>query len=100
MVRKKTNKPKEKESDKHLQEVNQEMYRHNLELAVINKTLSLLKKLYQISLQTLDPVSLSKKVSETVRTNLNMELVHIYLFDEKKRFTKYPGFFNFRKTKK
>lgn len=92
MVRKKTNKPKEKESDKHLQEVNQEMYRHNLELAVINKTLSLLKKLYQISLQTLDPVSLSKKVSETVRTNLNMELVHIYLFDEKKDSLNTLGF--------
>ena len=44
--------------DAHLQEINQEIYKRNLELAVVNKTLSLLRKRYQISLLTLDPAAL------------------------------------------
>ena len=71
------------ENDAHLQEVNQEIYKRNLELAIVNKTLSLLRKLYQISLLTLDPVSLSHKVSETVRVDLNMEVVGVFAYDEK-----------------
>jgi signal transduction histidine kinase len=70
-------------TDGHLQEVNEEIYKHNLELAVVNKTLSLLRKLYQISLLTLDPVSLSEKISGTIRSDLNMEFVGIFAFDEK-----------------
>jgi signal transduction histidine kinase len=67
-----------------LQELNQQIYKHSLELAVVNKTLSLLRKLYQISLLSLDPASLSEKVSETVRVDLNMELVGVFLYDEEK----------------
>ncbi len=63
-----------------LQELNEQIYRHSLELAVVNKTLSLLRKLYQISLLSLDPASISEKVSETVRVDLNMELVGVYLY--------------------
>lgn len=72
------------ESDAHLQEVNQEIYKRNLGLATLNKTLSLLRKLYQISLLTLDPASLSTKVSETIRVDLNMEVVGVFLYNEKK----------------
>jgi signal transduction histidine kinase len=72
-----------KSTDSHLLQINQEIYKRNLELSVVNKTLSLLKKLYQISLLTLDPASLSIKISEAVRNDLNMEVVGIYLFDEK-----------------
>jgi signal transduction histidine kinase len=61
----------------HLQQVNQEIYRRNIELAIVNKTLSLLRKLYQISLLTLDPAMLSEKISETVRIDLNLELVGV-----------------------
>lgn len=66
-----------------MQEINQEIYRHSLELAIVNKTLSLLRKLYQISLLTLDPTQLSEKISDTVRVDLNMEVVGIFLYEEK-----------------
>lgn len=65
----------------HLQELNEQIYEHSHELAAINKTLSLLRKLYQISLQSLDLKSLSAKVSETIRTDLNMEVVGIFHYD-------------------
>lgn len=67
----------------HLQEINQEIYKRNLELAVVNKTLSLLRKLYQISLLALDPASLSEKISNTVQEDLNMEMVGIFLYHAK-----------------
>ncbi len=70
-------------NDGHLQEINEEIYKRNLELAIVNKTLSLLRKLYQISLLTLDPPSLSEKISETVRVDLNMEAVGVMHFDDK-----------------
>jgi signal transduction histidine kinase len=74
--------PTEDGNSANLQELNQEIYKHSLELAVVNKTLSLLRKLYQISLLSLDPASLSEKVSDTIRVDLNMETVGIYLFEE------------------
>ncbi len=70
-------------SGSNLQEINQEIYKHSLELAAVNKTLSLLRKLYQISLLSLDPASISEKVSETVRVDLNMEVVGVFLFEKK-----------------
>jgi signal transduction histidine kinase len=73
----------EEQNSAHLQEINEEIYKRNLELAVVNKTLSLLRKLYQISLLSLDPASISEKISETVRVDLNMEVVGIFLYDEK-----------------
>lgn len=69
-------------NDENLQQINQEIYKHNLELAIVNKTLSLLRKLYQISLLTLDPISLSEKMSDVVRIDLNMETVGIFSFDK------------------
>lgn len=68
----------------HLQEVNEEIYKRNLELAVVNKTLSLLRKLYQISLLSLDPAAISEKISETVRVDLNMEVVGVFLYEKEK----------------
>jgi signal transduction histidine kinase len=65
-----------------LQTVNEEIYKRNLELAVVNKTLSLLRKLYQISILTLAPAELSEKVSDVVRTDLNFEMVGIFIFDK------------------
>ena len=69
-------------NDTHLKEVNREIYKRNLELAVVNKTLSLLRKLYQISLLALGPASLSEKMSEPVRADLNMETVGVLAFNE------------------
>ena len=69
-------------ANNNLQEINEEIYKHSLELAVVNKNLSLLRKLYQISLLTLDPAQLSEKVSDTVRVDLNMETVGVFLYDD------------------
>ncbi len=71
------------EDNAELQHVNEEIYKHSLELAVLNKNLSLLRKLYQISLLTLNPQVLAEKVSVEIRTDLTLEAVGIYTFDEK-----------------
>jgi len=65
-----------------LQKVNEEIYKRNLELAVVNKTLSLLKKLYHLSLSNLDTASLSKELSETIRADLRLEAVGIFIFNQ------------------
>ncbi len=83
--------PKSENDGAHLQQINQEIYKRNLELAIVNKTLSLLRKLYQISLLSLDPATLSEKVSETVRVDLNMEMVGVFLFNkENDKLTPFP----------
>ncbi|MBU0612291.1 GAF domain-containing sensor histidine kinase [Patescibacteria group bacterium] len=63
--------------------ITEALYEHNLELAVKNKTLSLLRKLYQVSLLILDPITLSQKISEAIRTDLNFDLVGILILDKK-----------------
>lgn len=70
-------------NDSNLQELNKQIYQHSLELAVVNKTLSLLRKLYQISLLSLDPAAISEKASEIVRVDLNMEIVGVFMYHEK-----------------
>lgn len=77
--------PNKTAKDTNLQELNEQIYRHSLELAEVNKTLSLLRKLYQISLLTLDPAQLSEKISDIVRVDLNMEVVGVLLYDEQKK---------------
>lgn len=67
-----------------LEELNKQIYKHSIELAVVNKTLSLLRKLYQVSLQALEPAVISQKISEIIRLDLNMELVGILLYDAEK----------------
>ncbi len=67
-----------------LEELNKQIYKHSIELAVVNKTLSLLRKLYQVSLQALEPAVISEKISEIIRLDLNMELVGIFLYDKEK----------------
>ncbi len=61
---------------------NEAMYKQNVELAVLNKNLALLRKLYQISLLTLDPKALGDKITEAVRMDLNLEIVGVLTFDE------------------
>src|SRR3989344_3910918 len=64
------------------QSVTESLYKHNVELAVKNKTLSLLRQLYQISILALEPAPLGDRVAQTVRDNLEFELVGIFFFDE------------------
>jgi signal transduction histidine kinase len=64
-----------------LEELNKQIYKHSIELAVVNKTLSLLRKLYQVSLQALEPAVISERISGIIRLDLNMELVGVFLYD-------------------
>jgi signal transduction histidine kinase len=77
------NQPSAPESNNaQFKEITQEIYKRNHELAVVNKTLSLLRKLYQISLQALNPSAISEKMSETVRVDLNLEMVGVFLLND------------------
>ena len=66
------------------QSVTESLYKQNLELAVKNKTLSLLGKLYAISILTLDSKSLAEKVNNVIQVDFSFELVGILLYDKKK----------------
>lgn len=66
-----------------LRAVNEEVYKHSLELAEKNKTLSLLSKLYEISILALKPVELSTKLCEAIQNAFAFELVGVLLCDEK-----------------
>lgn len=65
----------------HLQEVNENIYKHSLELAEKNKTLSLLGKLYELSVLALETKDLAEKVSNVIQEDLGFELVGIFSFN-------------------
>jgi signal transduction histidine kinase len=60
--------------------VTESLYKQNLELAVKNKTLSLLRKLYEISVLALLPAELSEKLSSAIREDFSFERVSILLY--------------------
>lgn len=66
------------------QNLAERLYKQNAELAVRNKTLSLLSKLYEISILTLTPKDLAARVSQTVQNDLSFEIVGVLLFDKEK----------------
>src|SRR3989344_5386358 len=66
--------------EKHLTDINKDLYKRNRELAVKNKTLSLLRELYQISILTLEPSALARKIVNTIQLALDFELVSIYSY--------------------
>lgn len=70
------------EEQQHLTDINKELYKRNRELAVKNKTLSLLRELYQISILTLDAKTLSKKIVNTIQPVLGFELIGIYIYHQ------------------
>jgi GAF domain-containing protein len=60
------------------------LYKQNVEILGKNKILSLLSKLYEISVLSLNPKELAMKVSETVQIALTFELVGVLLYDSEK----------------
>ena len=62
------------------QSITQSLYKQNLELAVKNKTLSILGKLYEISIQTLTPKELAEKITKVIQTDFDFERVGILLY--------------------
>ncbi len=65
-----------------LQHVNEEIYKRNMELAVKNKTLSLLGDLYKISVLALEPAQLAEKLTKIIRESLEYEVVELFLYEE------------------
>jgi signal transduction histidine kinase len=59
------------------------LYKKNIEVVNQNKTLSLLSKLYEIGILTLEPKDLAARITQTVQADMSFELVEILLFDEK-----------------
>lgn len=62
--------------------INALLYKHNLEIALKNKTLSLLEKLYQKSILTLSPADMAQVITGIIREDLNLEFAGILLFNE------------------
>ena len=58
------------------------LYKQNAELAIRNKTLSLLRKLYQFSVLALEPEVIADKITDAIQKDLSYELVSIMIFDE------------------
>ena len=81
-INKKTNKAAVENDD--AKTLASSLYRQNVEISGKNKTLSLLSKLYEISILTLVPKDLAAKISQTVQVSLSFELVGILLYDEPK----------------
>ncbi|MDQ3014604.1 MAG: GAF domain-containing sensor histidine kinase [bacterium] len=77
---------KQKKEDSSVQEdlksITENLYQQNHQLAVTNKTLSLLRQLYQISILELEPTPLCEKIVFTVKEALELELVSIYIVDD------------------
>ncbi len=67
--------------EEQLRLANERLYEHSHELAIHNKTLSLLRQLYQISIVTLDPETLSEKIVTIIREALEFDLVCIFRYD-------------------
>ncbi|TAL49046.1 HAMP domain-containing histidine kinase [Patescibacteria group bacterium] len=79
--------------EQELKTVTESLYKQNLELAVKNKTLSLLRQLYQISILTLEPKILAEKLGDTIRETFEYELVGFFSFD-KEEDTFIPMYFS------
>ncbi len=62
--------------------ITEKLYEQNLELAVKNKTLSLLETLYQTSVLTLAPEEMAKKITDIIQKDLNLEFTGIFNFDK------------------
>ncbi len=69
--------PDTQPSSEEFKTITENLYKQNLELSVINKTLSLLQELYKISIQNLGSRQISARISETIRSSLNFERVSI-----------------------
>ncbi len=68
---------------KNLQQVNEKLYEQNLDLAIRNKTLSLLYRLYEIATDSLEINILSSRLVDNTADALSLPFVSILLVDKK-----------------
>lgn len=71
--------------EEYLNKVNKQIYSRSIELAQRNKTLSLLGKLYEITLSDVHMGTLGVKLTHAIRAGLNLELVGLLLYVEKEK---------------
>lgn len=64
------------------EQINQELYKRNAELAVRNKTLALLRKLDAISLTAMSINNMAREMAAAIASELGYELVSIAMADE------------------
>lgn len=69
-------------SSDELQKITESLYKQNLELAVKNKTLSLLERLYKISILSLDTKEIASRISVAIQSDFNFEHIGILKFDQ------------------
>lgn len=62
--------------------ITEKLYEQNLELAVKNKTLSLLENLYQTSVLTLTPQKMAQAITDIIQKDLNLEFAGIFIFEK------------------
>ena len=67
--------------EEQLKAANEIVYKHGLELALKNKTLSLLGKLYEIATLALERKEMAKRVVETIQAEFDFEMVAIEAYD-------------------
>jgi len=72
--------PKKQIGKEELKTVTENLYKKNVELAIKNKTLSLLSDLYDISILNIPPKELSEKFTDIIQKTLDFEIVEIFLF--------------------
>ncbi len=63
--------------------ITEKLFEQNLELAVKNKTLSLLEELYQKSVLNLTPDEVAREITDIIRQDLHLELAGILIFHKK-----------------
>ncbi len=82
--------------DDSYRKITEEMYKQNLELAIRNKTLGVLKSLYAISMGSLDVKEVAQSIADTIVKELNFAAVFIYKINHIEKilcpiaFTKLP----------
>ncbi|MBV9349836.1 MAG: GAF domain-containing sensor histidine kinase [Patescibacteria group bacterium] len=67
--------------EEQLKAANEIVYKHGLELAIKNKTLSLLGKLYEIATLSLESAEMAKRVTEMIRQEFDFEIVGMLGYD-------------------
>jgi len=65
-----------------VQQANETLYKQNFELSVKNQTLSILRRLYDVSLTTADVTSTSQKIADAIVQELGFAVVMISLLDK------------------
>ena len=64
--------------------IESELYKKSMEFDAVNELLSLTRKLYQITLLTLEPSALAEKIATSMRDSLKLEMTAIFLLEREK----------------